>query len=243
MTRGRTGLAWGTGSAILLASAAGLFLLMRDDGRVLLELLAALEAQVLEAPLRAMAAFVVLMTVTTCLTLPTATVLCLSGGYLFGASAGAVLAWSGALAGALLTFLSIRLIAGDRVRRFLLRGRGAHLIDLIERDAFFYLLALRVVPIAPFFAINAAGAMLRISPGRFALATGLGLVPLMSIYAGVGAGVETLVDAQQLDGWSLLRQPRVIGPLAGLLALLLAGWLFRRRLIRRQRSLPAEDAV
>jgi len=170
-------------------------------------------------------------------------VLCLSGGYLFGASAGAALAWSGALAGALLTFLLIRLIAGDRVRRFLLRGRGAHLLDLIERDAFFYLLALRVVPIAPFFAINAAGAMLRITPGRFALATGLGLVPLMSIYAGVGAGVETLVDAQQLDGWALLRQPRVIGPLAGLLALLIAGWLFRRRLIRRQRSLPVEDAI
>ncbi len=243
MRPARAGLAWGGGAAILLASAVGLFVLMRDDGRVLLELLAALEAQILQTPLRAMAAFVVLMALTTCLTLPTATVLCLSGGYLFGAFAGAALAWSGALAGALITFLMIRLLAGDRVRRLLLRGRGARLLGLIERDAFFYLLALRVVPIAPFFAVNAAGAMLRVSAARFVLATGLGLIPLMSIYAGVGAGVDTLVDAQRIDGWSLLRQPRVIGPLAGLLALLVAGWLFRGRLARRHGRLPIEEGA
>lgn len=240
MIRRDTGLAWATGLLIVVASAIGLFVLVRDDGRLLLEVLGALEAQVAETPLRAMAAFVVLMAVTTCLTLPTATVLCLSGGYLFGAGPGAALAWLGALAGAVATFLMIRFIAGERVREFFLRGRGAGLIELIERDAFFYLLALRIVPIAPFFAINAAGAMIRVHWSRFALATALGLIPLMAIYAGVGAGVETLLEANRIDGWALLSQPRVIGPLAGLLVLLIGGWLFRQHLKRRA-SVPIDE--
>lgn len=234
MIRRETGLAWLTALLIITASAIGLFLVMREEGRLLMAMLGSLEMQITETPLRAMAAFVALMAITTCLTLPTATVLCLSAGYLFGAGTGAVLSWVGALTGAVLTFLMVRFIAGERVRAFFLRGRGAHLIELIERDAFFYLLALRIVPIAPFFAINAAGAMIRVSLARFAVATGLGLIPLLSIYAGVGAGVDTLVEANQLDGWTLITQPRVIVPLTALLALVVGGMLFRHWLKRRE---------
>lgn len=233
MIRREAGLAWSAALLIVLASAVGLFLVLRDDGRLLLSMLGALEVQISETPLRAMAAFVLLMAVTTCLTLPTATVLCLSSGYLFGAGTGALLSWIGAVAGAVLTFLMIRFIAGERVRAFFLRGRGAPLLELIERDAFFYLLALRIVPIAPFFAINAAGGMIRVSVVKFAVATALGLIPLLSIYAGVGAGVDTLVEANQLDGFALITQPRVIVPLLALLALVLVGMAFRHWLTRR----------
>ena len=233
MIRREDGLAWATGLLIVLASAAGLYVLFRDDGRLLLELLADLESTIAVAPLQAMVAFVLLMAVTTCLTLPTATVLCLCGGYLFGALPGALLSWSGALGGAVLTFLMIRFIAGERVREFFLRGRARRLIRLIERDAFFYLVALRVVPIAPFFAINAAGAMIRIHLARFTLATALGLVPLMAIYASVGAGVETLVEARQVNAAAVLGQPRVFVPLLGLVALLAFGWTMRRWMQRR----------
>lgn len=233
MIRREAGLAWATGLLIVLASATGLFLLLRDDGQALMSLLATLEAQIRDAPLATMLAFTVLMAITTCLTLPTATVLCLSAGYLFGAFNGALLSWIGATTGAALTFLLVRFIAGERVREFFLRGRAAGLVEMIERDAFFYLMALRIVPVAPFFAVNAAGAMIRISLGRFVLATGLGLLPILAIYASVGAGVDTLVEANELDGWSLLARPQVFGPLLALAALVLTGGFTRRWLKRR----------
>lgn len=235
--RGRSrGLAWGAGLAILVASVAGLIVLFRDDGQLLLIGLGRLETAIDAAPPTAMLGFVLLMTVLTCLTLPTVTVLSLSAGYLFGALPGAVLAWTGALCGATLTFLILRFIAGDRVRSLLLGGRAGRLVELLERDAFFYLVALRIVPIAPFFAINAAGAMIRVPLRRFMLATALGLIPLLTIYAHVGASVDTLVEANQIEARTILSQPRVLLPLLGLLGATALGWVLRRRMARNHQA-------
>jgi uncharacterized membrane protein YdjX (TVP38/TMEM64 family) len=230
------GLAGGAGLAILIASALGLLVLFRDDGQLLLLGLGRLESAIEASPLMAMLAFVLSMAVLTCLTLPTVTLLCLSAGYLFGALPGAILAWIGALSGATLTFLVLKFIAGDRVRGHLLGGRSGRLVELLERDAFFYLVALRIVPIAPFFAINAAGALIRIPLRRFALATALGLLPLLTIYVNVGASVDTLVEANRIDARAVLSQPRVFLPLLALLVVTGLGWALRRRIARRQQD-------
>lgn len=219
---------------MLIGSAAGLIVLFRDDGQLLLLGLGRLETTIDAAPLAAMLGFVLLMAVLTCLTLPTVTVLCLSAGYLFGAWPGAVLAWAGALCGATLTFLTLKFIAGDRIRRLLPGGRAGRLVELLERDAFFYLVALRIVPIAPFFAINAAGAMIRVSLRRFLLATGLGLIPLLTVYANVGDSVDTLVEANRIDARSILAQPRVFMPLLALVGATALAWILRRRVTGRQ---------
>ena len=154
---------------------------------------------------------------------------------MFGVLTGTFVSIIGALGGALITFASMRFIAGERVRNFLLRGRGRSLVHLLERDAFFYLLALRVVPVAPFFAINAAGAMIRISTARFLLATALGLAPLVLVYVSVGAGLETLLEADRVDGMDVLLRPRVFLPLFALLLVLVLGILARRIVLRRRR--------
>lgn len=221
------GLAWVLGTILVLASVIGIYLVVRDDGAALLELLGLLEHRVAEHPAQAMTVFMLIMVITTCLTLPTATLLCLSAGFLFGTATGAALSVASALGGATLTFLAIRFIAGERVREFFLRGRTESLLLLLERDAFFYLMALRIVPVAPFFAINAAGGMIRISLPRFMLATGLGLAPIMLVYASVGAGVESLVDANRVSGFELVTQPRVLLPLLALLILMGFGALAR----------------
>lgn len=228
------GLAWVLGGALVLASLIGLFLIVQEDGAALLDLLGRLESRVAEHPLQAMVAFMLIMIVTTCLTLPTATLLSLSAGFLFGTATGAALSVFSALGGAVLTFLVIRFIAGERVREFFLRGRSESMLLLLERDAFFYLIALRIVPVAPFFAINAAGGMIRISLFRFMLATGLGLTPIMLVYTSVGAGVESLVDANRVNGFDLLTQPRVLFPLMALLMLIVFGALARNWMRARQ---------
>lgn len=228
-------LAWGLTAILLGTSAVGAWMLTGENIDGLLALLERLEFRSEFRPFSTAVVFVAIFALTTALTLPTATLLCIAAGYLFGTFAGSMVSLAGALGGALITFVSVRFIAGERVRNFFLRGRAQRLVHLLERDAFFYLFVLRIVPVAPFFAINAAGAMIRISAGRYLLATALGLAPIVLVYASVGAGLDTIVDAGRFSGPEVLLRPRVLVPMAALVALLLVGVLARSIILRRRR--------
>jgi len=228
-------LVWSLTALLIAASALGAWMLSGENIDGLLALIERLEYRSEFRPLSTAVVFGLIFALTTGLTLPTATLLCFAAGYLFGTFFGSIVSMIGALGGALITFIGMRFIAGERVRNFLLRGRTRGLVQLLERDAFFYLLALRVVPVAPFFAINAAGAMIRISTRRFLLATGLGLIPPVLVYVSVGAGLETLVDAGRVNGPDVLLRPRVFAPLLALLLVLVLGLLARSVVLRRRR--------
>ena len=228
-------LVWGLTALLIGASALGAWLLSGENIDGLIALIERLEYRSEFRPLSTALVFGLIFALTTGLTLPTATLLCVAAGYLFGTLIGSIISMIGALSGALITFAGTRFIAGERVRNFLLRGRTRRLVHLLERDAFFYLMALRTVPVAPFFAINAAGAMIRISTRRFLLATALGLTPLVVVYVSVGAGLETLLEAGRVSGPEVLLRPRVLLPLLALLLLLVLGILARNFVLRRRR--------
>lgn len=226
---------WGLTALLVGASAAGAWILSGENIDGLLALIERLEYRGESRPLSTALVFVVIFALSTGLTLPTATLLCLAAGYLFGVATGTLVSMAGAIGGALITFIGMRFVAGERVRNFLLRGRTRALVHLLERDAFFYLLALRIVPVAPFFAINAAGAMIRISVRRFVVATALGLAPIVLVYTSVGAGLETLLQADRVNGPQVLLQARVFVPLLALLLVLVLGILARTLILRRRR--------
>lgn len=228
-------LVWGLTVLLVGATAVGAWVLSGENIDGLLALIERLEYRSEFRPLSTAAVFVLIFALTCGLTLPTATLLCLAAGYLFGVMTGSIVSMLGALGGALMTFAGMRFIAGERVRNFLLRGKTRSLVHLLERDAFFYLMALRVVPVAPFFAINAAGAMIRISTRRFLLATALGLTPLVLVYVSVGAGLETLLEGGRVNGTDVLLRPRVLVPLLALLLVLVIGVFARRMVLRRRR--------
>jgi len=228
-------LVWGLTALLIGATAVGAWMLSGENIDGLLALIERLEYRSEYRPATTALVFALIFALTTGLTLPTATLLCLAAGYLFGVIVGSIVSMGGALGGALITFAGMRFIAGERVRNFLLRGRTKGLVHLLERDSFFYLLALRVVPVAPFFAINAAGAMIRISARRFLLATGLGLTPLVLVYVSVGAGLETLLEAGRVNGPAVLLRPRLLLPLLALLVVLVLGVMVRRIVLRRRR--------
>lgn len=163
------------------------------------------------------------------LTLPIATLFCLAGGYLFGIPVGFLAALAGATAGAAVTFLLARLIGGPGVRRRLLAGRAERWLIVIERDATWYLILLRIVPIAPFFAVNAAAGVTGIGFVHFMVATTIGLIPTTIVYSAVGAGLNSLVDARDMLGPQMLLRPGIGLPLLGLGLIIAASWIFRRR--------------
>jgi len=232
--------AWLLMLALIAVSGFGAWMLSGENIDGLVTLFDRLADRSLDHPLSTALVFATIFALTTTLTLPTATLLCVCAGYLFGVVTGTLISLVGAMGGAILTFVAVRFMAGERIRDFLLRGRARRLVRVLERDAFFYLVVFRIVPVAPFFAINAAGALIRISPQRYALATAIGLVPITLVYASVGAGLETVIQAGRLRAPALLLEPRVALPLFGVAGVLVAG-LIGRRVIRHRRRPPGPD--
>ena len=104
------------------------------------------------------------------LSLPGALVMTLSGGFLFGPWLGAVAAASGASLGAAVIFMVCRSAVGDS-----LRGKAGSTISRIEegvrRDAFSYILTLRLIPVMPFWLVNLAAGFVDIPLRTFLSAT------------------------------------------------------------------------
>jgi uncharacterized membrane protein YdjX (TVP38/TMEM64 family) len=186
----------------------------------------ALQGFVAARPLLAAGAFVLLYAVATALSLPGALFLTLSGGFLFGTWLGGMLSVIGATAGAAVLFLIARSSLGAA-----LRARAGPWLQRLEaglrRDAFSYLLVLRLVPLFPFWLVNLVPAVLDVPLGVFTLATFLGIIPGALVYAGVGNGLGAVLDRGGEPDLGLILEPQVILPLLGLAALALLPVLYR----------------
>jgi uncharacterized membrane protein YdjX (TVP38/TMEM64 family) len=145
--------------------------------------------------LLAAAAYVALYIIVVGLSLPGGAIMTVTGGFLFGGLIGSVLACLGALAGATVVFL----IARSAVGEFLTRRAGpfaAKLAEGFRADAFNYLLFLRLVPF-PFWLVNLAPALFGVRVKTFVAATAIGILPATVTFAVFGAGLGSVVSAQE----------------------------------------------
>lgn len=165
------------------------------------------------------------------LSLPVGSLFCIAGGYLFGVWLGAAAALVGGSLGAVLTFAMVRYGGGRKLRERVRAGKTQELLLMLERDATWYLILLRIVPVAPFFLINAAAGMTRIGFVQFSLATAAGLIPTTLIYALIGRGLGSIRQARDHIGPGVLLQPEVGLPLAVLALIILFSYAVRRRLV------------
>jgi uncharacterized membrane protein YdjX (TVP38/TMEM64 family) len=161
------------------------------------------------------------------LSLPGAAVMTLAGGFLFGVPLGATLTIIGATVGATLLFLIARSAAGDVLREragpFLARmSKG------FRKDAFNYLLFLRLVPVFPFWAVNLAPALLGMRLEPFVAATAIGVVPGTLVFAAFGASLGQIFDAGAEVRLEDVFSPTLIAALLGLGALSLLPVILRR---------------
>jgi uncharacterized membrane protein YdjX (TVP38/TMEM64 family) len=161
------------------------------------------------------------------LSIPGAFLLTVVAGFLFGTLLGGVLVVVGATLGATLVFLAVRYALGDLLRTY--AGKWlARLQAGFNRNAFSYLLMLRLVPVFPFFVINIVPAFLDVRVGTFVGATLLGIIPACFVYASVGAGLGSILDAEgELDAGAVLT-PEVIVALSALAALSLLPVVLKR---------------
>lgn len=153
--------------------------------------------------------------------IPGASILTLTGGFLFGTWIGAGATVAGATIGALGAYALIRTAIGEPLRRRAEASGGLlkRLIDGFGGNAFSYVLSLRLVPAAPFWLVNAAAGVGSAPVRPYALATLLGIIPGTVIYSGIGAGLGELFRLGETPNLSIIFEPQILWPLVGLAAL------------------------
>ena len=162
----------------------------------------------------AVAIFIGTYILVTGLSLPGAVILTLAGGFVFGAGWATLFINLGATTGATLAFLTARYVLRDAVEQKF----GARLGPFQEgfaKNAFNYLLTLRLIPLFPFFMVNLVSGLTRVSVGIYVAATAIGIIPGSFVYAYAGRQLGTINSLKEIAS------PNVIGAfvLLGLLAL------------------------
>jgi uncharacterized membrane protein YdjX (TVP38/TMEM64 family) len=165
---------------------------------------------------------------TTSLSLPGATALTLFGGALFGFVAGTLIVSFASTIGATLACFVARFL----LREWVQDKFGDKIIKInegLEREGAFYLFTLRLIPVFPFWIINLAMGLTKISLGRFYWVSQLGMLAGTMVY--INAGKE-LAKIDSLKG--ILSPDLLISfALLGIFPITIKKLLERYRNIRR----------
>ena len=143
-----------------------------------------------------LAAYIALYEAVVGLSLPVGAYLTMIGGALFGTVAGALAAVAGATAGALVIFSVAKSALGAQLMRRA-GSRAERIAQGFRKDAFSYLLFLRLVPAFPFWLVNLVAALAGVRLAPFVAATVIGIIPATAIFAFVGSGLESAILAQR----------------------------------------------
>ncbi len=129
------------------------------------------------------------------LSLPCALALTLAGGLLFGSKIATPVTVLAATIGATIIFLvarsSLGTVMASRVGPWLARLREG-----FSENALSYLLFLRLVPAFPFVVVNLAAAVLGVPLRTYVLGTFLGIIPGTTAITVAGAGLGSVIKAQ-----------------------------------------------
>ncbi len=139
----------------------------------------------------------------TALSLPAAALLTLLSGALFGVLLGTIIASFASTIGATLAFMLARFLAKDFIQsRY---QDQLHKINQgFQQEGAFYLFAMRLVPVFPFFLVNVVMALLPIRPLTFYWVSQLGMLPGTAVY--VYAGTQLA----QLDSLGGILSPQLL---------------------------------
>lgn len=156
----------------------------------------ALEAHVAENLVQSLIIYFAIYVLLVAISFPGASLLTIAAGLMFGGITGAIITVFAATAGACLIFLAARTSFGD----FMKDRAGPFVSRMVEgfrEDAFFYLLTIRFAPVFPFWVVNIVPALLNMKLLPYAAATFLGIIPGTFAYAYIGAGLGSVIAAQE----------------------------------------------
>jgi len=142
-------------------------------------------------PLASTAMFFGVYVAVAALSLPGAVIMTLAGGAIFGLLWGLVIVSFASSIGATLAFLNARFVLRDAIQsRYSAKLKPIN--DGVEREGGFYLFTLRLVPVFPFFLVNAVMGLTPIRLRTFYWVSQLGMLPATAIYVNAGTQLAKL---------------------------------------------------
>jgi uncharacterized membrane protein YdjX (TVP38/TMEM64 family) len=174
-----------------------------------------------------MLGFIATYAVLVAISFPGAGFLSIFGGFLFGTLTGGFANVIGATIGATSIFLAARYAFGDALSK----KAGPYMQKFekgLKENELSYLFILRLIPAFPFFIVNIVPALFDVKIRNYMLSTFFGIIPGALVYASVGAGVGAIFDSGgEANLAGLMFQPKVFGPILGLIALSLLPIIYK----------------
>jgi uncharacterized membrane protein YdjX (TVP38/TMEM64 family) len=161
------------------------------------------------------------------LSLPGAAIMTLLGGALFGFWQGLLSVSFASSIGATLAFLMARFLLKDWIQSRYQRQLSA-INEGFEKEGSFYLFALRLIPVFPFFLVNILTGLMPIKTRNFYAASQLGMLPGTAVYVYAGTELGKVQSLSDIASPSLLAAFVALG-LFPLIAKKIVAALRRRR--------------
>jgi len=161
----------------------------------------------------AVSLFLLIYILQTTFSLPGGAMLTLTGGFLFGSLMGTFFVNIGATIGATMAFLAARYLLRDWVE-----GKFGDRLETIQsgfaKNAFCYLMTLRLIPAFPFFLVNLVSGLTRVKLGTYVLATSLGIIPGSFVFAFSGRQLGSINSLSEIASPPVLLAFTLLGLLA-----------------------------
>lgn len=190
---------------------------------------AIIETYAATQPVHAKVFFVIIYALESSLALPFSGLLTVIGGYLFGFVAGAICTILGATTGAILLFLATRFLLRDYLESLYAHRLPSIRMELQEYGGW-YLVALRLMPMMPFFLVNILAGLSPVSLPTFIIATVIGIIPSTLLFSFAGK------ELTELHSVGDILTPPVIGAFLLMALAALSPMLIKRYLWRRSSS-------
>ena len=170
--------------------------------------------------------FMFIYTVSVAASIPGAAFLTITGGFLFGVVIGSVLVVFSATLGATCIFLAVQTALAEALAKKA-DGWIKKMEGEFQKNAFNYLLGIRLIPIFPFWIVNIVPALLGMKLRSYVLATAIVIIPGSVVYVLVGNGLGAVIDQGEKPNLGIILQIEILTPLLGLAVLSLLPVLYK----------------
>jgi uncharacterized membrane protein YdjX (TVP38/TMEM64 family) len=163
----------------------------------------------------AVGAFLGLYSIIIAISIPGTIFFTLASGFLFGTWWGSLFVLVGETVGCTLTFLAVKMSLGEwiskKASKWVLKMESE-----FQKNAFNYIITLRLIPILPFWLVNIAAALLKVRLVTFVSSTFIGIIPLTLIYVSLGHSLGIIFEKNAAPNLEVIFQPHILLPLLGL---------------------------
>lgn len=175
----------------------------------------------------AVLAYFIIYILAVAISIPGAVFLTLTGGFLFGIVYGTIYTVIAATIGATLLFIAVKTAFGtwlaSKASTWVKRMQQG-----FQKNAFNYLLFLRLLPLFPFWAVNIVPALLNMRLMPFMIATLVGIIPGSLVYVALGNGLQEVFASNQTPNLGIIFKPAILLPILGLATLALVPIIYRK---------------